>query len=329
MGDTAYLVPLTCLLPPAHLLQKTTEMTDYGSDSLTASVTANAVPQVVPDTPDLAGTEEGRASPPPPSHADASPSSSSALVSDPVAAERASDPTETASPDSSGSRRPTISLLSRTLEDMSPFMDEPHKAYESPPPVTSPLPGANDDTRPKTASEATPPVRLPQPPRSRTFHGSLIREGSQDSLAGMGSVSIHGQASGPPVCPFATFRFADCPLPPHSPHTACPFPCPFPSSSGRLRISQIRVGTSALVSALTALPWDNDTDDDMSAADEDGDAHDTARMAKTSVLPTRPKSECIGNMFCARARDLLSYLYSTPTQLVAPHYPRNGLASVC
>jgi hypothetical protein len=54
------------------------------------------------------------------------------------------------------------------------------------------------------------------------------------------------------------------------------------------------MGTSALVSALTALPWDNDAgfdDEPSSVGEESGSDTGSHRLSKTSVFPARPKRE--------------------------------------
>lgn len=62
----------------------------------------------------------------------------------------------------------------------------------------------------------------------------------------------------------------------------------------RLRrlLSQVRMGTSALVSALNALPWDED--EDANSSDSDNEPQSSRGRAQAAQQkPTRPKGKRI------------------------------------
>jgi sterol 3beta-glucosyltransferase len=54
---------------------------------------------------------------------------------------------------------------------------------------------------------------------------------------------------------------------------------------------QVRMGTSALMSALNAMPWDSDEEDASSSSDEDEPSVQSGRPNATSSRPSRPQCE--------------------------------------
>jgi len=189
------------------------------------------------------------------------------------------DPTSPFSPDAAA-------------EFESPFMQEPH-AVDSPVSYHDGGDGDGDsdnETNPSRKQTLKPaPLLRSQPPRrytDTTFTPTQIRQGSNrppirptrsyrspkqddDRVPPMGSVS-DGRRDFVVLTRLSSFVTTTTPV--------------------RHPTMQIRMGTSALVSALTALPWDTEMEDAPSSVDDESE-HGHDRLAETSVFPARPRGK--------------------------------------